>query len=230
METICNLIEIAVYIICLVYIAIVLAPDVKKALAIGNKELNYFKKVYLKAIDNNEKTTDSWWTTKKKMAAIFISDWFNNTQKTMDIDLCAIYYYLKKPETAIDTVVNVLEKNMSIIITMLLLIICGLKTEKTHAEEAAFGTFLVILLVSIAKLSVKKNRTSLYIDNLDKDLYISLCEAILKGTTEEKLVKLCSDYFDNENPDVVKDADATSFTAIFKKIKNPEEEENNTKK
>lgn len=55
METIFNLIKIAVYIACLVYIAILLTPDVKKALAIGNKELNYFKKVYLKAIDNNEK-------------------------------------------------------------------------------------------------------------------------------------------------------------------------------
>lgn len=224
METIFNLIKIAVYIACLVYIAILLTPDVKKALAIGDEELNYFKKVYKAATNNDKKNTDSWWTTKKKMAAIFISDWFNNTQKTMDIDLCAIYYYLKKPETAIDTVVDVLEKNISIIITMLLIIAYGLEAKKASAEEIAFGAFLVLLLVSIAKLSAKKNRNSLYIDNLDKDLYISLCEAILKGTTEEKLVKLCSDYFDD--PDVVKDTDATSFAAIFKKIKNPEEEEN----
>ena len=84
-------------------------------------------------------------------------------------------------------------------------------------------------MFEIALVARNKRKESIANENIDKELYISLCEAILKGTTEEELVKLCSDYFDN--PDVVKDTDETSFAAIFKRAKNnPKVEKKNIKK
>lgn len=206
-----------------------IVPGVKSArkdYKTSNQEINYFNNLYKNA--NKGYQDEAWWTTKKRMAAMFIQDWFKNGNKTNKkdgIDLCAIYYYLKNPENATNTITDYISKNLLAIITSAVVAInslSGLVSKEIQQEIPTDAISVSVLLgafmISIALVARKKIKASIANENIDKELYISLCEAILKGTTEEKLVKLCSDYFDN--PDVVKDTDATSFAAIFKRTKN----------
>lgn len=217
-----------------------IVPGVKSArkdYKTSNQEINYFNNLYKNA--NKGYQDEAWWTTKKRMAAMFIQDWFKNGNKTNKkdgIDLCAIYYYLKNPENATNTITDYISKNLLAIITSAVVAIkslSGLVSKEIQQEIPTDAISVSVLLgafmISIALVARKKIKASIANENIDKELYISLCEAILKGTTEEKLVKLCSDYFDN--PDVVKDTDATSFAAIFKRAKNnPKVEKKNIKK
>lgn len=217
-----------------------IVPGVKSArkdCKTSNQEINYFNNLYKNA--NKGYQDEAWWTTKKRMAAMFIQDWFKNGNKTNKkdgIDLCAIYYYLKNPENATNTITDYISKNLLAIITFAVVAInslSGLVSKEIQQEIPTDAISVSVLLgafmISIALVARKKIKASIANENIDKELYISLCEAILKGTTEEKLVKLCSDYFDN--PDVVKDTDATSFAAIFKRTKNnPKVEKKNIKK
>lgn len=217
-----------------------IVPGVKSArkdCKTSNQEINYFNNLYKNA--NKGYQDEAWWTTKKRMAAMFIQDWFKNGNKTNKkdgIDLCAIYYYLKNPENATNTITDYISKNLLAIITSAVVAInslSGLVSKEIQQEIPTDAISVSVLLgafmISIALVARKKIKASIANENIDKELYISLCEAILKGTTEEKLVKLCSDYFDN--PDVVKDTDATSFAAIFKRTKNnPKVEKKNIKK
>lgn len=209
----------------------------KKDCKTSNQEFNYFNNLYKNA--NKGYQDEAWWTTKKRMAAMFIQDWFKNGNKTNKkdgVDLCAIYYYLKNPENATNTITDYISKNLLTIITFAVVAInslSGLVSKEIQQEIPTDAISVSVLLgafmISIALVARKKIKASIANENIDKELYISLCEAILKGTTEEKLVKLCSDYFDN--PDVVKDTDATSFAAIFKRTKNnPKVEKKNIKK
>ncbi len=209
----------------------------KKDCKTSNQEFNYFNNLYKNA--NKGYQDEAWWTTKKRMAAMFIQDWFKNGNKTNKkdgVDLCAIYYYLKNPENATNTITDYISKNLLAIITFAVVAInslSGLVSKEIQQEIPTDAISVSVLLgafmISIALVARKKIKASIANENIDKELYISLCEAILKGTTEEKLVKLCSDYFDN--PDVVKDTDATSFAAIFKRTKNnPKVEKKNIKK
>lgn len=217
-----------------------IVPGVKSArkdCKTSNQEINYFNNLYKNA--NKGYQDEAWWTTKKRMAAMFIQDWFKNGNKTNKkdgVDLCAIYYYLKNPENATNTITDYISKNLLAIITSAVVAInslSGLVSKEIQQEIPTDAISVSVLLgafmISIALVARKKIKASIASENIDKELYISLCEAILKGTTEEKLVKLCSDYFDN--PDVVKDTDATSFAAIFKRTKNnPKVEKKNIKK
>lgn len=217
-----------------------IVPGVKSArkdCKTSNQEINYFNNLYKNA--NKGYQDEAWWTTKKRMAAMFIQDWFKNGNKTNKkdgVDLCAIYYYLKNPENATNTITDYISKNLLAIITFAVVAInslSGLVSKEIQQEIPTDAISVSVLLgafmISIALVARKKIKASIANENIDKELYISLCEAILKGTTEEKLVKLCSDYFDN--PDVVKDTDATSFAAIFKRTKNnPKVEKKNIKK
>ena len=237
--------EIAAVMIIIAAIALVIkafipmAKGTQNDYQIGNQEIDYFNNLY--KTTNKDHPDEAWWTTKKRMAAMFILDWIKNSNKTSKVnslDLCSIYYYLKMKtqESSINTLVEYVKENFLIIVTSSMALIYGFQnmflSEENKMSIPTSAISAAVLIASYAlKITLvarKKRKESIANENIDKDLYISLCEAILKGTTEEKLVKLCSDYFDN--PDVVKDTDETSFAAIFKKIKNPEEEENNTKK
>lgn len=202
----------------------------------GNQEINYFNNLYKNA--NKGHQDEAWWTTKKRMAAMFIQDWFKNGNKTNKkdgVDLCAIYYYLKNPENATNTITDYIIKNLLAITTFVVVAINYLLNtlseliskeiqQEIPTDAISAGVLLGAFMISIALVARKKIKVSIANENIDKELYINICKEMLKGTTEEELVKLCSDYFDN--PDVIKDTDETSFAAIFKKIKNPEEEEN----
>ena len=196
---------------------------------VGNQEINYFNNLYKMA--NKGYQDEAWWTTKKRMAVMFILDWFKGSNKTSKIngmDLCAIYHYLKMKtqESSINTLVEYVKKNFLLIVTSIIVFVYGLQNmflPKENKVSVPTSIISVVVLISIfmfeiALVARNKRKESIANENIDKELYISLCEAILKGTTEEELVKLCSDYFDN--PDVVKDTDATSFAAIFKRTKN----------
>lgn len=211
--------SIAAAIVLVIKVLIPAVMGTKNDYQVGNQEINYFNNLYKMA--NKSYQDEAWWTTKKRMAAMFILDWFKDSNKTSKIngmDLCAIYHYLKMKtqESSINTLVEYGKKNFLLIVTSIVVFVYGLqnmflpKENKVSVPTSIISAvvLIVVFMFEIALVARKKRKESI---------------------ANEKLVKLCSDYFDN--PDVVKDTDATSFAAIFKRAKNnPKVEKKNIKK